>query len=152
MKYFAYGSNMSSEELRGWCPGAEFAVVAMLPNYRLDFTRYSAKRQGGVADVVRARGETVWGVLYNVPSGEMAALDRKEGVAAMAYERKRVTVAPAVGPRVRAVTYTVIDKEPGQTPGEHYLGLILTGAREWALPEAYVRMLEKFGQQQSCCG
>ena len=133
---------MSSVELRGWCPGAEFVSVARLPNYRLDFTRYSVKRQGGVADVVRARGETVWGVLYDVPSGEMAALDRKEGVASRAYERKRVMVATAAGPRVRAVTYSVIDKEPGQTPSEHYLGLILAGAREWALPEAYVQMLE----------
>ena len=133
---------MSSEELRGWCPGAEFVAVARLPNYRLDFTRYSAKRQGGVADVVRARGETVWGVLYDVPSGEMPALDRKEGVGAKVYERRRVTVATAPGTRVRAVTYSVIDKEPAQTPSEYYLGLILTGAREWTLPEAYVRMLE----------
>ena len=133
---------MSSEELRGWCPGAEFVAVARLANYRLDFTRYSARRQGGVADVVRARGESVWGVLYDVPSGEMAALDRKEGVAAKAYERKRVLVTTAAGTRVRAVTYSVIEKEPGQTPSDYYLELILTGARERSLPEEYVRMLE----------
>ena len=133
---------MSSEELRGWCPGAEFVAVARLANYRLDFTRYSARRQGGVADVVRARGESVWGVLYDVPSGEMAALDRKEGVAAMAYERKRVLVTTTAGTRVRAVTYSVIEKEPGQTPSDYYLELILTGARERSLPEEYVRMLE----------
>ena len=137
---------MSSEELRGWCPGAEFVAVARLPNHRLDFTRYAARRQGGVADVVRARGDAVWGVLYNVPPEEMAALDRKEGVAANVYQRKRVTVATAPGPRVRAVTYTVIDKEPGQTPSDYYLGLILSGAREWALPEEYVRVLEQLGR------
>ena len=149
MKYFAYGSNMSSEELRDWCPSAEFAAIARLPNYRLDFTRHSRRRRGGVADVAPSSGDEVWGVVYDIPSDELAALDRKEGVAKDAYRRLHVYVTEPSGQRVRALTYTVVHKVPAELPSERYLDLILKGAREWKLPAEYVRKLEQIERRDS---
>ena len=142
MKYFAYGSNMSWDELRAWCPSAEFVTIARLPDHRLDFTRYSQRRRGGVADVVPSNGDEVWGVLYDIPSDELPALDRKEGVP-NAYQRQDVRVIVQSGERAEALTYTVVQKVPTQLPSQSYIDLILKGAREWKLPAEYVRKLEQ---------
>ena len=148
MKYFAYGSNMSREELRSRCPNAEFVTIARLPDHRLDFTRYSRRRQGGVADIVPSSGDEVWGVVYDIPSDELPALDRKEGVP-NAYQRAIVSVITPSGERAEALTYTVVHKVPTESPSERYLALILKGAREWGLPAEYVLMLEQIERRDS---
>lgn len=148
MKYFAYGSNMSWEELRFWCPNAKFVSIARLPNHRLDFTRYSGRRQGGVADVVPSTGHDVWGVVYDIPSDELPALDRKEGVP-NAYQRENVSVFIQSGERAAALTYTVVHKVPTEPPSQEYFELILRGARDWGLPDEYVRKLEQIERRPS---
>jgi gamma-glutamylcyclotransferase (GGCT)/AIG2-like uncharacterized protein YtfP len=150
MRYFAYGSNMSSGELRRYCPGARFVAVASLRDYRLDFTRYSAKRGGGVADIVAHPGESVWGILWDVPDDELPALDRKEGVP-VAYRRVDVTVE-AMGEHVAAVAHAVVDKEPSQPPSRDYLDLLLAGAREFGLPDDYVAALASLPCQPAATG
>lgn len=148
MKYFAYGSNMSSEEMRAWCPSAQFVAAARLPHHRLDFTRYSRKREGGVADIVPARGQEVWGVLYELDAGDLAALDRKEGVPA-AYTRAFVDVAPVSGEPARVLTYTVVEKGRTEAPSREYLEIMLRGARERDLPGSYVRTLEQIASRDA---
>ena len=148
MKYFAYGSNMSWQELRSWCPSAEFVTVARLPDHRLDFTRYSQRRRGGVADVVPSNGDEVWGVVYDIPSDELPALDRKEGVP-NAYQRQDVSVIVQAGERAKALTYTVVQKVPTERPSQAYVDLILKGARERGLPAEYVRKLEQIERRPS---
>ncbi len=54
--YFAYGSNMSQDQIRARCPSHKFLCAAELPGHKLAFTRYSRKRECGVADIVPARG------------------------------------------------------------------------------------------------
>lgn len=149
MNYFAYGSNMSSEELQAWCPNAAFVSIARLPNHRLDFTRYSEKRKGGVADIVPSEGDDVWGVLYELPTEALPALDRKEGVARGAYRRAHVGVELPSGEHVRAMTYVVVEKEPPQPPSDEYLNHLLVGAREWNLPAEYVAKLERIKPRAS---
>ena len=150
VKYFAYGSNMHSGEMRCWCPSpnATFISIARLANHRLDFTRRSEKRRGGVADIVPAAGQTVWGVLYEVSSADLARLDAKEGArrdamegAPNAYERKKVEVIEPMGEQVAAVTYSVVDKEQTQKPHADYMRLLVEGATERGLPDEYVQML-----------
>lgn len=148
MRYFAYGSNMSSEEMQAWCPGARFIAAARLPHYRLDFTRYSRKRKGGAADVVPTKGQEVWGVLYELDAGDLAALDRKEGVP-NAYTRAYVDVAPVSGETARALIYTVVNKAASQPPSREYLGIMLRGARERDLPADYVRMLAEIAPRDA---
>ncbi len=148
MKYFAYGSNMSWEELRSWCPNAEFVTIARLPDHRLDFTRYSRRRRGGVADVIPSKGDDVWGVVYDIPSDELPALDRKEGVP-NAYQRQDVSVIVQSEERAETLTYTVVQKVPTERPSQAYIDLILKGAREWKLPAEYVRKLEQIERRPS---
>jgi gamma-glutamylcyclotransferase (GGCT)/AIG2-like uncharacterized protein YtfP len=77
--YFAYGSNLDEGQMRARCPRAKALGRAALPNHALTFGGFSHKWRGAVASIRRAPGEQVHGVLYRLPSEELAALDRFEG-------------------------------------------------------------------------
>jgi gamma-glutamylcyclotransferase len=138
---FAYGSNLAASEMEAWCPEARFAGLARLPDHRLALNRRSIRWGGGAVDVVPAPGEEVWGGLYDVPDGTLDRLDAKEGEG-WAYRRIAVPVEAEDGRRLEAEAYEVIHKEPQEvlaTP--EYAALLLRGARERELPEAYVARL-----------
>jgi gamma-glutamylcyclotransferase len=134
---FAYGSNLAASEMDAWCPEARFAGVARLPDHRLSLNRRSIRWGGGAVDIVRAPGEEVWGVLYEVPDGTLDLLDAKEGEG-WAYRRVEVEVEHG-GHRVAAEAYEVVDKAPEKvSPAPEYAALLVRGARQRGLPEEYV--------------
>jgi gamma-glutamylcyclotransferase len=137
---FAYGSNLAAAEIGAWCPEARFAGVARLPDHRLALNRRSIRWGGGAADIVRSRGEEVWGALYEIPDGALDALDAKEGQG-WAYRRVEVDVERA-GRRIPATAYEVVEKEPQEVPATpEYAALLVRAARERGLPDHYVRRL-----------
>jgi gamma-glutamylcyclotransferase (GGCT)/AIG2-like uncharacterized protein YtfP len=137
---FAYGSNLAAAEIGAWCPEARFAGVARLPDHRLALNRRSIRWGGGAADIVRSRGEEVWGALYEIPDGALDALDAKEGQG-WAYRRVEVDVERA-GRRIPATAYEVVEKEPEEVPATpEYAALLVRAARERGLPDHYVRRL-----------
>lgn len=142
VRYFAYGSNLSPQEMRRVTGGARFYAVARLPGHILGFTRFSDKRGCGVADIVPSRGNEVWGVVYELPESALDDLDNKEGVPWGAYRRTKVQVEAERGIAEDVLTYTVINKEGPFTPSADYMRLIIEGARHWGLPESYQRFLE----------
>ena len=140
--YFAYGSNMASSQLAAW--GTEHRAVgpAELPDHRLAFLRRSIRWQSGAADIVRAPGESVWGVLWELPFG-LDELDVKEA-AGDAYRRRAVTLR-LDGATVPAVAYEVIEKEPVEVPPtREYLDTMLAGAKEHGLPETWLQRIESW--------
>ena len=103
---------MAADVMERLCPRPRYVGAASLPGYRLAFTRRSVKSGTGVADIVRAQGERVWGVLYRISANELAAIDRKEGYG-WAYTRVVLPVhLQAGGSECIAVTYTVLSKAP----------------------------------------
>ena len=143
MKYFAYGSNMDPEEMARVCPEGQFVTIGRLAGHRFDFTRHSERRDGGVADIVEEADSEVWGVVYDVSETELEALDRKEGVAVGAYKRKQVEILTLDDETVLVLTYSVVHKEGPFAPTSKYMGLIISGARHWSLPEQYVDSLAR---------
>jgi gamma-glutamylcyclotransferase (GGCT)/AIG2-like uncharacterized protein YtfP len=143
IRYFAYGSNMTTQVMESLCPKHHFLGVARLDGFRLAFTRRSIRTGTGVADVIPARDDTVWGVLYDIEDDELTAIDRKEGYG-WAYTRVMLPVLlEAGGQGQAAVVYTVLVKEPEQVlPSRHYLDQLIAGAHERRLPDAYVEKLE----------
>jgi gamma-glutamylcyclotransferase (GGCT)/AIG2-like uncharacterized protein YtfP len=149
MLYFAYGSNLNWEQMRGRCPAASFVSKARLDNHRLAFTRDSKKRGCGVADVVDTPGSAVWGVLYEVTGPDIDALDRCEGFTAggagNGYERVQKSVVQVADARERlidAYVYIANKQTNPPPPSIEYKQLIVEGARHWKLPDFYLRELE----------
>jgi gamma-glutamylcyclotransferase (GGCT)/AIG2-like uncharacterized protein YtfP len=140
--YFAYASNMAPAVIMRLCPQHRYLGVARLADHRLAFTRRSVRTRTGVADIVQAPGETVWGVLYEIDDNGLAAIDRKEGHD-WAYTRVTLPVRlEAGGPERTAVTYTVRFKEPAQVPpAREYLDLVIAAARERGLPGPYIERI-----------
>ena len=106
--------------------------------YRRDFTRYSPKRGGGVADIVPDATARVLGGVYEIPEDDIARLDAKEGVATGAYERIEVELQTA-HETVAAMTYRVVQPIDPVAPTAAYLDLILRGIEAWALPSSEAR-------------
>lgn len=142
MLYFAYGSNMPTEQIRCSDAEAEFRGVAELPDHRLGFTRFARSRKCGVADIVPSAGDSVWGVLWEVSKQGFNKLDVREGVKCDSYKRQSVVVL-CDGVDVVCVTYVVVDKNEFIPPNLEYLGILIAGAIEHDLPTDYVAELKK---------
>ena len=151
MLYFAYGSNLDPDQMKDQCPDHTVVGVAVLHDHRLGFPLYSNLWNSGVAGLVHAHGERVWGVLYDLSDPDMNALDQHEGWKGPhnqhnLYEREVVTVElvraddGSVPRRVRATTYFPRVANPSP-PSRRYLDTVLRGARHHRLPEEYLDRL-----------
>ncbi|MFA6158035.1 MAG: gamma-glutamylcyclotransferase family protein [Candidatus Paceibacterota bacterium] len=138
--YFAYGSNMDEKQMRERCPDARFVSVARLDDFKLDFTIHSPKRQCGCADVVFARGEKTYGILYEMSAADILRLDGFESVPT-AYIRNTKGVKSADGKMHKAFVYEVADKKEFIAPSADYLNLILNAAQKHSFPKDYTQGL-----------
>jgi gamma-glutamylcyclotransferase (GGCT)/AIG2-like uncharacterized protein YtfP len=152
MLYFAYGSNLDPEQMRSRCPGSWPVGLAALHDHRLTFPLFSERWNGGAAGLSHAHGQSVWGMLYELTDGDLAALDGFEGWKGPGdhhnlYDRELVTVElmraddGSVPRRVRAITYLARTLKP-TPPSRRYLDTILRGARHHRLPPEYIERLE----------
>ena len=91
MKYFAYGSNIDENRMQERCPKSRLVGKARLEGYKISFSRYSGKWNGGVADIIEAENSHVWGILYEITEDDLARLDKFEGHPNI-YIRKKVIV------------------------------------------------------------
>ena len=88
--YFAYGSNLSFEQMRVRCPSAEFVGLSNLSNFEFFIDAR------GVASLRPSFGSTARGVLWNIEDErDWDKLDRYEGVSSGFY--KRLPVEASIG-------------------------------------------------------
>ena len=130
MRYFGYGSNLNTADLRRWCrergcEGAEIRELgpAWLPDHEPVFHYLSVARDGGALSVRPRLGAATPGALFEVDDAGWRALDRKEGAK---YARVEV-VALRGGEEVRATTYVVAEAHRRSSlvaPRAEYLALV----------------------------
>lgn len=140
--YFAYGSNMLRQRLDARCPHIELAGVAALADHRLTFDQYSPVDDSGKAGIEAAPGQVVHGVLWSLPPADWPALDRAEA-RGTGYERVRWAVTLGDGRSLDVMTYLPLDMRSGLKPWDWYLNLVIAGAEQHGLPEAYVAWLKQ---------
>jgi hypothetical protein len=142
MKYFAYGSNMSTRRLRDRVPSCEFVTTAKLSRHQLRFQKWS-KDKSSKCDAFYTGADTdfVWGVVFNISATEKTALDTAEGLGG-GYNEKTVDLITATGEHLRAITYyadkSAIVKD--LSPYTWYKDLVLNGASEHGLPADYIAL------------
>ena len=135
MFYFAYGSNLSLDQMRARCPEARPVRRHRLTGYRLVLR--------GVANVEPAPGETVEGALYEVSEQDEAKLDGYENFPVL-YERE--TFETPDGP---AYFYKMVEPH-FKEPREGYVETIEAGYQDWEIPaetleRAKARQAEEYG-------
>ncbi|KAJ8686316.1 hypothetical protein QAD02_022110 [Eretmocerus hayati] len=154
--YFAYGSNMLTKRIHINNPTAVQKYIGFIENHRLDFNGFSKRWQGAVATIVPHTSSDlkVWGVVWKINMKDLPHLDDQEGVKFNSYFAKSVTVNIPGGNRVEARVYEqcrLPDKyvrpdllPPERQPSLVYLSTMTEGAKEFGIPENYVRYLESF--------
>jgi gamma-glutamylcyclotransferase len=83
--YFAYGSNLSFQQMAVRCPESRYIGRALLPGFRWQIN------QRGFANIVAEPGSTVEGLCYLLSQRDEARLDKSEGVPT-AYSKKQAEV------------------------------------------------------------
>ncbi len=141
---FSYGSNTSSRYLRSYCPGAEPVMRAVLPNFWIEFRRYSTDLQGGISTIMETPGDRVRGMLFSIPRTEIEALDVLEDVPLGLYLRQGFLVLGEDGAWHCAQLYRVAKPEGPFAASARYLDYMLEGAREHGQPDDYIARLEGF--------
>ena len=134
--YFAYGSNMSSEQMSVRCPDAVEVGVATLAGYEFVINTR------GVAGVVEKQGSRVIGILWKISAEDEVILDKYEGANRSdgPYRREVIAVNRADEP-VDALVYIAKDTCLG-SPREGYLERIIKAALDHGIERSYVRFLE----------
>jgi cation transport regulator ChaC len=140
--YFAYGSNLERATFLGRRRMQPLAsAIGVLHDYELCFDLPVGPGERGVANVAPRSGEHVWGALYQLAHADAARLDLSEGVDKGVYRRLQVEVVTPASLRVAAFTYRSELSRPERKPSRRYLGLLLAGAREHALPPEWIERL-----------
>lgn len=148
--YFAYGSNMDIAAMSVRCPRSTALGPGRLMRHRF------VLMADGYASVERAPRSVVHGVVWDIALADMRALDEYEAIASGLYRKIQQPVflsepgKPARG--TRALVYVGnVSARPGspvrgtgRVPTD-YLSGVVEAARNWGLPDAYLRELEGWG-------
>ena len=138
-RYFAYGSSMLRERLVARVSTAQAVAVGVVSDYRLDFAKVSVDGSGK-GDMVASPGNEVWGVLYEFDADQRTKLDQCEGPH---YEAREVVVCSPSGDEAAwAYIAEPHRRDPSKVPYDWYLALIIAGAQQAGLPEAYIQAVE----------
>ena len=142
MLCFSYGSNMASRYLRKYCPTASPVMRADLPNYRVEFRRFSTDMEGGISSIMEAPGDMVRGVMYEIPLREVKELDILEDIPKGLYRRDTFLVLGEDGQWHPAEVYRVVNPSGPYEPAAQYIDMMIEGAREHDLDALYIEYLE----------
>ncbi|HVS10281.1 MAG TPA: gamma-glutamylcyclotransferase family protein [Planctomycetota bacterium] len=135
--YFAYGSNMSVQQMHARCPASTMQRPGRLNGYRF---RINTR---GVATVVREEGAAVHGILWTLTDRDEAALDRYEGVLRGLYEKLMLPISTSSQASALALVYIAAGSAPG-IPRAGYLESILEAAQAQGLDQTYVEELRRW--------
>jgi cation transport regulator ChaC len=139
-RYFAYGSNMNRAAMARRCPDAQALGPA-----RLDGFRFFVGLDGW-GSVKPSLGDRVHGVLWELTPRGVAALHAYELLHKGLYDMRHLPVRMD-NRRVSAMIYLSRRRRPGQ-PKPGYVEMIAAAARDWRLPEDYVRSVERWSRSR----
>jgi hypothetical protein len=136
MLHFAYGSNMSRALMRARCPDAEALGVATLAGWRF------VVNPDGFGSIAPQPGTIVHGVLWRLSARDVAAVNAYESVDSGLYLRRHLVVRCGAQPAT-ALVYIARRQGEGQ-PRPGYIDVVVEAARDWDLPDDYVRALARW--------
>lgn len=139
MWYWAYASNMNRRQMEQRLQRVGLRwMIGTLDGYRLRFNKKSGVDQSGKANIVPHKGESVWGVVFELSKEEIERLaDFEQG-----YAQKTVEVnCPGQKAQLSVQTFIADASGADLLPTSAYLHSIIEGAREHGLPAEYCAQL-----------
>jgi len=144
MRYFAYGSNMCTNRLHiRKVRSAAFVSIGKLPCHALRFHKRSQDDSGKCnAYKTGNKADEVTGVVFDIDPAEKRYLDEAEG---LGQGYNQITAEVFVnGAPVKAYMYIADPRYIDNTlkPYTWYRDIVVAGARQHVLPEAYIKIVE----------
>ncbi len=138
MEYLAYGSNMLCSRLLRRVSSARDPRVALLLGYGVRYRKRGVDLSAKCDLVLVGGPATAYGVLFDIDPEQQTILDQFESVG-YGYHPASVT-ALVHGRALEALTYLADDTHlvDGLLPYDWYRDLVVAGAREHGLPDAYI--------------
>lgn len=118
------------------CPGAIALGTATLAGWRFIIN------PDGYGSIAPQPGGIVHGALWQLGARDLAAINAYENVAGGLYVRRMLPVLRG-GQRRPALTYIATRQGEG-TPRPGYIAIVVAAARDWELPEPYIRSLMRW--------
>ena len=141
--HFGYGSNMSESYMRQYTPSLKYVMNAQLPNFEIQFRKYSKNMGGGISSIIEKPGGMVYGVMYYITKNEIEALDILEDVPLGIYKRETFQVLGDDGKWYAADLYRVSEPKGPYRPAKKYLDIMIAGAIEHNINKAWLETLKK---------
>src|SRR5260370_6033851 len=133
--HFAYGSNMSRALMSARCRGAEENGTATIAGW------HWVINPEGFGSIAAQAGGRVHGVRWRLSARDLAAVNAYESIDSGLYLRRRLAVRCG---ETQAMALVYIARRQGEgVPRPGYIPLVVDAAREWQLPEPYIRSLAR---------
>ena len=116
MKYIAYGSNMSLDQMAHRCPGAKLIGTGYLPNHRLEFYLHATVER------TRPHGAKVPVAVWEISEEDERSLDRYEGFPTY-YTKHRRWVVMNDGSELWGIIYLMNYLRISPPASEYYDGI-----------------------------
>jgi predicted NUDIX family NTP pyrophosphohydrolase/cation transport regulator ChaC len=120
---FSYGSNNPRQLASRLGHALPETIGAYAQGYHRAFRGWSQSWGGGVATLIKSKGDRAFGYVTTVTKGDLCLLDKYEGVDSGHYDRIEIPVRLVSGERVPALVYVSNSKEPNP-PSQAYLNAI----------------------------
>lgn len=124
--YFAYGSNLSQQQMASRCPGSSLLYAHNLYGFRLVFQRVASIQHS-------TPGDYVPGAIYLIEPEDEKDLDRFEGVSSGVYEKQTFRFFTPRGNWRDVLFYVKITGEELSMPTKSYLEKIVSGYNKLGL-------------------
>ena len=127
---------MSRALMGARCPDAAAIGTATLAGWRFVIN------PDGLGSIAPQSGGRVHGVLWRLTARDLAAINAYEGIESGLYLRRQLPVR--CGER-QATALVYVARQRGEgIPRPGYINVVLDAARDWQLPELYIRSLARW--------
>lgn len=127
---------MSRALMGARCPDAAAIGTATLAGWRFVIN------PEGLGSIAPQSGGRVHGVLWRLTARDLAAINAYEGIESGLYLRRQLPVR--CGER-QATALVYVARQRGEgIPRPGYINVVLDAARDWQLPELYIRSLARW--------
>ncbi len=145
--YFAYTAMIDPTVITTVAPAAEFAFIAHLPETRLVFPFDNDRWDGALPSVIEEPGNTVWGAMFRVGSGDLKAITSYEASEGR-HETYDFKAVDREGKRHAVVTHVALSNGvTARPPSRSYMAQIVAGGRHWKLPMGWVAGIEEYVEE-----
>ena len=144
MKYIAYGSNLSEDQMKWRCPQCKLIETGWLNDWRLMF---KGELPYSYATVEEWEGYKVPVAIYEITAADERRLDRYEGYPKH-YKKLEVEVETAAG-KVKGLMYVKPEEERLNPPDSHYYAAIYLAYEQLGFDVGILESALKFSDSLS---